>query len=164
MPRGAPPAARPEPEQARRGYADVLALLGLRAPFAHVPSSPLEVHDVLREGLPAASLAHAVERLALLRERPVFEGVMAMSQRTFQRLKESPGRTLDAEASGRLWQFAETFARAADVLGSAEAAERWMATPAIGLNQRRPIDLMSTPAGVGLVRDLLERMDLGVYA
>lgn len=164
MARGTAQAVRTDPGPARRGYADVLALLGLRSSFAHVPASPLEVHDVLREGLPAASLARAVERLALLRERQVFEGVMAMSQRTFQRLKESPGKTLDVEASGRLWQFAETFAQATDVLGSAEAAERWMATPAIGLDQRRPIDLMSTPAGVGLVRDLLERMDLGVYA
>ncbi|HEV3423731.1 MAG TPA: antitoxin Xre/MbcA/ParS toxin-binding domain-containing protein [Paraburkholderia sp.] len=33
-----------------------------------------------------------------------------------------------------------------------------------GLEQRCPIDLLSTPAGVELVEDLLERMEYGVYA
>ncbi|TIU87949.1 MAG: DUF2384 domain-containing protein, partial [Mesorhizobium sp.] len=31
-------------------------------------------------------------------------------------------------------------------------------------DQRRPIDLLATPAGVGLLEDYLERLEYGVYA
>jgi putative toxin-antitoxin system antitoxin component (TIGR02293 family) len=48
-------------------------------------------------------------------------------------------------------------------MGSQEAAEQWLERPAIGLDQRRPIDLLSTPAGVELVETFLERLEYGVY-
>ena len=35
--------------------------------------------------------------------------------------------------------------------------------PALGLEQRRPIDLLRTPAGVKLVEDFLGRLEYGVY-
>jgi putative toxin-antitoxin system antitoxin component (TIGR02293 family) len=36
--------------------------------------------------------------------------------------------------------------------------------PAIGLDQRRPIDLLATPAGAKIVEDFLDRLEFGVYA
>jgi putative toxin-antitoxin system antitoxin component (TIGR02293 family) len=36
--------------------------------------------------------------------------------------------------------------------------------PAIGLDQRPPIDLLTTPAGVELVEDYLGRLEYEVYA
>ncbi len=52
---------------------------------------------------------------------------------------------------------------ATEVLGSREAAGRWMQEPAIGLDQRRPLDLLSTSAGMDIVRTFLERLQHGVY-
>ena len=49
------------------------------------------------------------------------------------------------------------------MLGSQEEAEKWLERPAIGLNQRRPIDLLATPAGVEIVEDFLQRLEYGVY-
>ncbi len=57
----------------------------------------------------------------------------------------------------------EILATATEVLGSQEAAERWMEEPAIGLDQRRPIDLLSTSAGMDIVKTFLERLQHGVY-
>jgi putative toxin-antitoxin system antitoxin component (TIGR02293 family) len=54
--------------------------------------------------------------------------------------------------------------RAIDVLGSKEAADQWLSAPAIGLDQRRPIDLLQSSEGADLVKTLLTRMDYGVYA
>jgi len=50
------------------------------------------------------------------------------------------------------------------VFGSREAAELWLYRPATGLNRQRPIDLLATPAGVGLVEEFLGRLEYGVYA
>jgi putative toxin-antitoxin system antitoxin component (TIGR02293 family) len=49
------------------------------------------------------------------------------------------------------------------VLGSQEEAEKWLERPAIGLDQERPIDLLTTPAGVKLVEDYLGRLEYDVY-
>jgi putative toxin-antitoxin system antitoxin component (TIGR02293 family) len=49
------------------------------------------------------------------------------------------------------------------ILGSRQEAEQWLERSAMGLNQRRPIDLLATPAGVEMVEDFLERLDYGVY-
>lgn len=128
------------------------------------PTQALAAHDALVAGLPAVTLLRAVENCALLRDQKVFESVMAMSLRTYHRLRDAPGKRLDLGTSGRLWHFSEVMARAVDVLGGQQAAEAWMAAPQPGLEQRRPIDLLATPAGTALVQDLLDRMDYGVYA
>jgi putative toxin-antitoxin system antitoxin component (TIGR02293 family) len=87
-----------------------------------------------------------------------------MSVRTFQRRKDMPAKLLSQEQSGRTWKFAEILAKATDVLGSQDEAEQWLERPAIGLDRRRPIDLLATPAGVELVEQHLTRLEYGVYA
>lgn len=60
-------------------------------------------------------------------------------------------------------KFSEIVTRATTLLGSQTAAEQWLEQPAIGLDQRRPIDLMTTPSGLELVEDYLGRIEYGVY-
>jgi len=62
-----------------------------------------------------------------------------------------------------LAKFPEILAKATRVLGSQEEAEQWLKRPAIGLDQQRPIDLLTTPAGVKLVEDYLGRLEYDVY-
>jgi putative toxin-antitoxin system antitoxin component (TIGR02293 family) len=54
-------------------------------------------------------------------------------------------------------------AKATRVLGSQEEAEQWLKRPAIGLNRRRPIDLLTTRVGAKLVEIYLGRLEYGVY-
>lgn len=49
------------------------------------------------------------------------------------------------------------------LFGSEDAALRWLTTPAMALNQQRPIDLLMTPDGKQQVRDLLGRLKYGTY-
>jgi putative toxin-antitoxin system antitoxin component (TIGR02293 family) len=58
---------------------------------------------------------------------------------------------------------AEILAKASAILGSREAAERWLETSAIGLNQQRPIDLLATRAGAEIVENFLSQLEYGVY-
>jgi putative toxin-antitoxin system antitoxin component (TIGR02293 family) len=61
-------------------------------------------------------------------------------------------------------KLAEILAKATLIFGSLEQAEQWLERPATGLDQRKPIDLLETPAGVKLVEDFLTRLEHGVYA
>jgi putative toxin-antitoxin system antitoxin component (TIGR02293 family) len=70
---------------------------------------------------------------------------------------------LSRAQSGQVWNFARIVAKATIVLGSRETAEQWLERPALGLDGRRPIELLASTAGVGLVEEFLERLEHGVY-
>jgi putative toxin-antitoxin system antitoxin component (TIGR02293 family) len=113
--------------------------------------------------LPGKSLIHLLASLSILQGKASVEKALGMSLRTFQRRKDAPAKPLNHEQSGRTWKFAEILAKATGVFGSQEEAERWLERPATGLDQRRPIDLLATPAGVELVEEFLTRLEYGVY-
>ena len=139
-------------------------LLGGAAVLRARPRTALDVHALLLRGLPAMALTHLVEGLAVIRPTGSLEKAIGMSLRTLQRRRDGAARPLSLEQSGRTWKFAEILAKATAVFGSQAEAEQWLERPAIGLNQSRPIDLLSTPAGVALVEAYLVRLEYGVYA
>ena len=57
----------------------------------------------------------------------------------------------------------EIVAQATKVFGTREAAERWLITPAMGLDRQKPIDLMATSTGAEQVKLFLVRLKYGVY-
>jgi putative toxin-antitoxin system antitoxin component (TIGR02293 family) len=145
------------------GYlVDVSTLLGGRAILGSTIESDLEAHELLHRGLPRGALTSLIEKL---HDIPVIEvsEALGMSLRTLQRHKSTPGELLDVQQSGRTWKFAEILAKATRVLGSQDEAEQWLERPAIGLDQQRPLDLLTTPAGVKLVEDYLGRLEYNVY-
>jgi putative toxin-antitoxin system antitoxin component (TIGR02293 family) len=141
----------------------VAALLGGAKVLRHRLHGAIDVHEAISRGLPRAALMHLIGRVAVLRDPAALERAVGVSQRTVQRFKLAPDKKLSLEQSGRAWKFAEILAKATAVLGSQEEAEDWLKRPAMALDQRRPIDLLATPAGVQLVEDLLGRIQYGVY-
>ena len=136
-------------------------ILGVVALFRSSMRSPVAVHEVLHAGLPSKALIRAMQSV----EAPttLLLNVFGISLRTLMRLKAEPSRRLGAEQSNRLWQFAEIMAKAEDVLGGHARAVEWMLKPAMSLENRKPIDLLSTSVGAQLVDDVIERMRHGVY-
>lgn len=141
----------------------VVELLGGYRVIRHRLAHQLDVHEFLYHGLPQAALTHLYQGIELLNKRDFFESALGMSERTFQRSKLRPRKPLSKEQSGRTWKFAEILAKAIEVFGSREEALAWLERPAMGLEQRRPIDLLATPAGVKVVEDFLGRLEYGVY-
>ena len=140
----------------------VTDLLGGKQVFKHAVEEPLDAHDILQRGLPGSALVHLIETLTVLPKEMSLERAVGMSLRTYQR-KEASTQTLSTEQSGRAWKFAEILAHATAVFGTQAEAEQWLERPALGLNNRRPIDLLSTPAGIEMVETLLGRLEYGVY-
>jgi putative toxin-antitoxin system antitoxin component (TIGR02293 family) len=126
------------------------------------PSSRAEVHAMLVDGIPYAVLFHLTSSIRALTEQDVFN-VVGISERTLRRQKDAPGKTMPADLASRTWLFAETLAKAAEVFGSREDAERWMSAEVMGLDGARPISLMRTVQGAELVNEFLVRLEHGVY-
>ena len=142
----------------------IVALLGGDRLLAHSVGNPFDVHEMLLQGLPGKALTHLVDSVVVLRKPASLEKAVGISLRTLQRRKDAPMKPLSQEQSSRAWKFADILARATSVLGSQDEAEQWLERPAIGLNQRRPIDLLATSAGTEIVEDFLRRLEYGVYA
>jgi putative toxin-antitoxin system antitoxin component (TIGR02293 family) len=142
----------------------VASLLGGSRVLRQVPNSTIDAHQMLLRGLPETALRHLLDKLLVLARTESLEKAVGMSLRTFQRLKETPTKPLSLEQSGRTWKFAGILAKATALFGSQRAAELWLESPAVGLNQERPIDLLQTPAGLELVEEFLRRLEYGVYA
>lgn len=142
-----------------------VALLGGRETLHRLVHNRLEAHDLLQEGLPGPALKHLVTSVAFLRtpNHGSFEKAVGISFRTYQRRRDARDKPLSPEQSGRTWKFAEILGRVSTLFGSQAEAEKWMEQPAMALDQRRPIDLLSTPAGVESVEDHLTRLEYGVY-
>ena len=93
----------------------------------------------------------------------VLLATIGVSERSFARRKAAPKTLLPVDESERLWRFAEVLAHATRVFGSQGEAERWLDRPAIGLDRRKPIDLLRTYPGTRLVSEYLTRIEHGVY-
>jgi putative toxin-antitoxin system antitoxin component (TIGR02293 family) len=141
----------------------VAKLLGGAKVLRHRLRNSLDAHEMLLQGLPGKSVVHLLASLSILQGKASVEKALGMSLRTFQRRKDAPEKPLSHEQSGRTWKFAEILAKATGVFGSQAEAEQWLERPATGLDQRRPIDLLATPAGVELVEEFLTRLEYGVY-
>ncbi len=139
------------------------ALLGGRAAIRRQIETALDIHEVLLEGLPGGALSHLLEQVVELEPEDVLRAV-GVSARTVQRRSHRPREALSVEQSSRTWKFAELLAKASVVFGDQLAAEQWLASPALGLGNRRPLDLLSTPVGAGLVEQLLGRIEHGIYS
>jgi putative toxin-antitoxin system antitoxin component (TIGR02293 family) len=153
------PAAAPETTASLAGR-----LLGGRKVLRKPVETALQAHDMVLSGLPSAALLHLIDAVGVLSRDGALEKATGMSLRTVQRRRKDAAHSqLSPEQSSRTWRFAEVLAHATEVLGSQEAAERWLESPAIGLENRRPLDLLATDAGADAVKTYLMQMDYGVY-
>lgn len=139
-----------------------LDLLGGAREIPDEPVSRAEIHASIIGGIPYSALFHLTEGISVLSESDVAT-TLGVSTRTLRRQKETPQRAMPADLASRAWMLAETLAKASDVFGGREEAERWLSRAAMGLDGARPIDLLQTLQGAELVHEFLGRLAYGVY-
>ena len=139
-----------------------IEVMGARRLFKQLPQSRAEIHGVLVKGLPYAVLLNLVDQLSGLTIDDIAAAV-GLSTRTLRRQRDQPTKAMPPDLASKTWQLAETLSQAASVFGSRDAAERWLARPAMGLDGARPIELMCTLQGAELVTEFLGRLEHGVY-
>jgi putative toxin-antitoxin system antitoxin component (TIGR02293 family) len=137
-------------------------LLGGPRLLKHKPSTQAEIHAAVVKGIPYSMLFFLTANTTSLAEEDV-ANVLGVSTRTLRRQREAPEKAMPPDLGSKTWLFAETLAKAEDVFGSKEEAERWMSEEVMGLDGARPIDLLRTSQGANLVNQFLERLKYGVY-
>ena len=153
--------AESEAPSARSSIQLATGLLGGRRVLHRRVATEEDAHELVLHGIPAEAMARLFASVSL--SSNVLLATIGVSERSFARRKAAPKTRLPVDESERLWRFAEMLAHATRVFGSQADAEQWLERPAIGLDHRKPIDLMRTHPGARLVSEYLTRIEHGVY-
>ena len=120
----------------------------------------LQVHDIVMQGISVSLARNVVRSFAVITPSEI-RTVLGVSEKTLRRRADT---TLDANASDRVLRLLSVAEQATAVLGDRDVAERWLTARAIGLDRRRPIELLTSSEGTTMVKTLLTRMECGVYS
>jgi putative toxin-antitoxin system antitoxin component (TIGR02293 family) len=137
-------------------------LLGGRRVLHRQVATEEDAHELILSGIPAEAMARLFASVLSL-SSDVLLVTIGISERSFARRKAAPKIRLPDDECERLWRFAEVLAHATRVFGAQAEAEQWLDRPAIGLDGRKPIDLLRTHPGTRLVSEYLTRIEHGVY-
>ena len=138
--------------------ADVLG--GRKTLHATIQTEP-ELRELTRKGLPVDTIGSLAKELKLPEQQ--IAKLAGISSRTFSR-RRTHGTRLTLSASDRLVQLASVLAYGAEVLGSSDAAAKWIQHPNRALGGEVPLDLMDTSTGAEEVRTILGRIAYGIFS
>lgn len=110
-------------------------------------------------------MSDALQVLKALRvlDEDQFYRLIGSTRAKILRRARSATRLLSNFESDRLMRLLTIMNQAIETLGSQEAAERWLLMPALGLDQRKAVDLLQTIDGTEAVSTLLGRIIHSVY-
>jgi len=152
--------AVPDPIKPFDSHAEIRSLLG-RPRKAGRRAGPQALAECIRKGLPPSAV------LALSKKTQISEDtlirLLTVPERTWRR-KLAEGKALTQLQSDRLYRIAQMVARATEVLGERARAVRWMTEENRALAGARPLDLLDTEVGEAEVRDVLGRIDYGLFS
>lgn len=145
---------------AEKGEAVIEVLGGARTLRRRKQRKDGDLRLIVRDGLPAETIdavmkAYQVSKGAVVR-------LLGVSESTLRRRTES-GR-LSAVESDRLYRLASAAAQAEAVLHSREKAVKWLHTPNRALEDETPLSMLDTDIGYQRIRDILGRLEHGVYS
>lgn len=126
----------------------------------NISDNPVTRHRRVMQGLESKDLARFVQSFTTIHSEDLLNS-LGISERTLQRKQES---RLNPQHSNAAMALMEITAQATRTLGSREAAERWLSQKALALEGEKPLDLLGSAPGIEAVKDLLSRMEYGVYA
>jgi len=118
------------------------------------------LRELVRRGLPFASLTATADRLHLGRDE--ISSVLLVPERTLSRRKKE--ERLQPDESDRLFRFARIAAQTLDVLGDWDKASHWLRQPNRALGGEPPLHLLDTDAGTQRVEQLLGRIAHGIHS
>ncbi len=121
-------------------------------------TNDLQLVDMIQRGLRRRALDHLASRSDL--PLPLLAAAVDLSVRTLQRY--APEQRLKADATDRLVQLATLYAEGFELFGE-EKFRHWMGSSIPALGGRRPTDLITSGVGIRLLRDILGRIEHGVF-
>ena len=124
-------------------------------------SSPLDFISVASMGISSRSIDSFRKYFNF--PRNFVAAILNVSEPTIYRWIKA-NKTLDRNTAVQLLELSYLFIYGAEVFPSSDAFFKWLHFPNLALGGMMPKDLLDIPDGVSKVRDLLGRIEYGVYS
>jgi putative toxin-antitoxin system antitoxin component (TIGR02293 family) len=114
-----------------------------------------------RTGISKAS-AESVISFTGMSKKSFAEDILNISIKTLERKQDDD--KLDKRTSSLVIEVARVLEHTYQVFNDKEKVQRWLSKPNKALHGESPLSLFSTPTGIGMVEDVLTRVEEGVYS
>jgi putative toxin-antitoxin system antitoxin component (TIGR02293 family) len=115
----------------------------------------------IRKGIPPKDFVLLARHIGL--SQAELARKLGLSPRTMAARIAGGQKKLTPEESEKVLRLRRAFEHAVRVFGSAKESREWLMSPAFGLEDQRPIDLLDTEPGGAQVRDYLGAIEYGNY-
>ena len=122
--------------------------------------SGVDKHKLIQKGISTRMLRDAIKTFHFVTEGQLLQAIGLSSKTLGRRLDEHLGPR-HSDAAMALIEITDMAQR---ILGKRALAEAWLNHPAIALDGQKPLDMLSSAPGIESVKDLLTRLEYGVYA
>lgn len=148
-------------EQSTQGhYKKLIQILG-RKYIRGTIDSPYDFIHIAAHGLDANIINNFREYFKI--SMTTAAQMLDISEPTLYRWTKS-NKKLDRNFSVKLFEIADLFLNGIEIFGSKENFFKWLYMPNTALGGMEPNQLIEIPAGVSKVKDLLGRIEYGVYS
>jgi len=140
---------------------NMVYLLGGKNIITQPLRSGFDIISLSNDGITKASLDALSVHLGI--SKKVFaESILGISVKTLERKKSTD--KLDKYISSHVIEIAKVAKHAFDVFEDEDMVKKWLNTPNRALNNIKPVDLFYISTGLGMVDDILGRIEYGVYS
>lgn len=122
--------------------------------------SGVNKHKLIQKGFSAQMLLQAIGTYHVVTENQLLRAI-GLSSKTLGRRQDENLGPRHSDAAMALIEITDMAQR---VLGQRELAEAWLNHPAIALDGQKPLEMLSSAPGIEAVKELLTRLEYGVYA
>lgn len=138
-----------------------IGLLGGKDVVGMPINSDFDLVTLSKEGITKKSIETLVNYLGISK-KAFSENILDTSVKTLERKKDTD--KLSTQISSTVIGIAKVIEHALAVFEDEEKVKRWLNSPIRALRYEKPIDLLTVPAGLKMVDDILGRIEYGVYS
>jgi len=152
-----------EPEifyEIQNKYDRIVSILGGSLQVGQVVNSDIDLINISRKGLPKSVVVSISNILGISMEK--MSTLIHVSHRTMQR--KADDELLNVFRTEQILEIAEVISRGIEVLGTIDSFSKWLHTEIRALNYKKPLDFLDTSFGTKLIKDILGRLEYGVYS
>lgn len=141
-------------------YDRIVSVLGGSLLVGQPLVSDIDLIQITRKGLPKSVIASVSIILNISMEK--MSTLIHISHRTLQR--KADNELLNVYCTEQILEIADVISRGIGVLGTIDSFSNWLHTELRALNYKKPLDFLDTSFGTKLIKDILGRVEHGVYS
>lgn len=123
-------------------------------------NSDIDVLHLIKKGISKKALNATIQMMGISLDE--MAEILHVSERTLRRFNDDT--KLNTEQSERIMELTKLYYHAEEVLGSLDNVKVWMNTPILALGQQCPKYFLDTSLGIGMLNDILGRIEHGIYS